>query len=596
MRTLFSHCATVVAEAIFLELKQAGYTTGIPGKWGLGDGDSATGYSTSGYPLARGFDFFVGQSSQVGCHDWYPSVVQNQSDIASTVVANQYIDTKNCLHSATPACYWANDMAAREGVGFIRAHAHDAAPFFLYLATTTPHVGSLAGVVNAWPTPLAYMSRFGDGSGPYADWPLQQRQFASAVWAQDEIVGAVLRELKAQRIVQDTLVMFSGDNGPDSHALAFFDDPGPFRGKKRSLHEGGVRQTIVALWPGTIPPNSTSRHVFAFWDLLPTAADLAGLDRALWPATDGVSVAPLLTHGAAAQAETHEYLYWEFCDHSKVDGLLPQAYAPGWNQAVRFDQGAREWKAIRSNSDNRSVLLYDLATDVSESISVASNPAHAAVVAAALGFMREAHIEDRFWKSSQNASDECCASCFKHTGCPYPCVGVPAPTPPPSPPIPLTDLSGPWSSTCSEGPCRFSLEVGADRTITIHNDNSTSSCWDSGDGIISVDGRTISNVACTAAPSCIRHASAVVRADQLTQTVNNYYPFGTGIEYTIVWNVDDTGGMEGPVDGRAHRWPDWKRTVMFDALVPPSLLDDRLKSSDQVQARANARPANAVRH
>jgi len=548
-------------------LKQAGYTTAIAGKWGLGDGDAATGYNTSGYPLARGFDFFVGQSSQVGCHDWYPSVVQNQSDIGAAVAANQKIDTADCLHSASPVCYWANDMAEHEGVGFIRAHAHDAAPFFLYLATTTPHVGNLAGVGNSWPTPLAYMAHFGANSTDFGAWPLAQRQFASAVWAQDMIVGAVLRELEAQGIRNNTLVMFSGDNGPDSHAFDFFDDPGPFRGKKRSVHEGGVRQTMVALWPGVIAPNSTSEHLLAFWDVLPTAADLAGLDRSEWPPTDGVSVGPLFVGGEAAQTETHEYLYWEFCCNSRVDGLLPQAYAPGWAQAVRFDDGAFEWKAIRSNSDSSKLLLYDLATDVSESHSVAADPSHAVVVAKALGFMEEAHVEDLYWKSSKNATDKCCASCFKHTGCGYPCVKAPgAPTPAPAPPpapIPLADLAGPWTATCSGTPCQFSIALGSDRTVTVHNDNSTTSCWVSGDGIVAADGGTISNVACTANPKCVRHATGAVRAKALTQIVNGYYPYGAGTEYTITWTVSDGGNSE---------WPEWTRTVMFDALVPPSIV------------------------
>ena len=190
-------------------LKQAGYVTGIAGKWGLGDGDAVTGYNTTGYPLARGFDWFVGQSSQVGCHNWYPNLIQNNSDIAAILTRNQKIDNKNCLGTADPTCYWANDMAAETGVSFIRAHANGAAPFFLYLATTTPHVGNLAGEKNDWPTPFAYMSTF-DAGGEFGDWPLEQRQFASATWAQDAIVGDVLKELDEQGIRDSTLVMFSG--------------------------------------------------------------------------------------------------------------------------------------------------------------------------------------------------------------------------------------------------------------------------------------------------------------------------------------------------------------------------------------------------
>ena len=111
--------------------------------------------------------------------------------------------------------------------------------------------------------------------------------------------------------------------------------------------------------------------------------------------------------------------YREFCDYAKVDGLLPQQYEGGWVQALRFDQDGHEWKAIRTNHGD-NVLLYDLAVDISESNNVAA--ANPSVVEQARTYMQDAHVEIPTWKSSQNATDKCCSSCFQHGGCPYPCV------------------------------------------------------------------------------------------------------------------------------------------------------------------------------
>ena len=131
-------------------------------------------------------------------------MIQNQSDFTAAFSPNEKIDNKNCLYSANPTCVWANDLCTTESVAFIRAHADPStAPFFLYLATTTPHVGSLAGTSNSWPTPLEYMSHF--NSTAFEDWPQEQRQFAAATWAQDRIVGSVLKELDDQGVANNTL-------------------------------------------------------------------------------------------------------------------------------------------------------------------------------------------------------------------------------------------------------------------------------------------------------------------------------------------------------------------------------------------------------
>eukprot|EP01060_Flectonema_neradi_P004072 TRINITY_DN1268_c7_g1_i1.p1 TRINITY_DN1268_c7_g1~~TRINITY_DN1268_c7_g1_i1.p1 ORF type:complete len:494 (+),score=95.19 TRINITY_DN1268_c7_g1_i1:57-1538(+) len=384
---------------------QGVYNTALIGKWGLGD------WNTTGYPLAQGFDYFIGQDSQVSCHNWYPETFQNQTNGTAQLPQNAGSNLgPKCLDNGA-TCYWSNDMFKNEAIRYIKNHAHQEKPFFLYLSSTTPHVGNLKGVASEYPVPYGYRQEFKNET-----WSAEQQLFASAVVAQDDMVGAVLDVLVEENIEENTVVWFSGDNGPDSHPFTLFDDPGYFRGKKRSLHEGGIRQTIAIQWKGTVPPKSDSNHMLAFWDLLPTAVELAGLPPVA--NVDGVSIAKLLK--TSSQTEKHEYLYWEFCEPQDINGLLPQVYAPGWIQAVRFDDGDHQWKVIRTNGSDDNIYVWDLSVDISESNDLGKN--NTAVVNKALSYMKGSHVEDKFWKSGTSASPGCCASCFKHGGCPAPCV------------------------------------------------------------------------------------------------------------------------------------------------------------------------------
>ena len=391
-------------------LKKANYTTGLAGKWGLGN------FGSTGYPLQQGFDFFVGQDSQVSCHNWYPSIIQNQTNGVSNVIGNEEVGPQ-CIEKGNTKCKWMNDITLHESLKFIRQNANKDNPFFLYLSTTTPHTGFLRGSKSDWPTPFQYKVFQNE------TWSDEQKQFASAVWAQDKIVGAVIEELEELKIRNDTIVFFSGDNGPDSHDFHVFDDPGPFRGKKRSLHEGGIRQIIVASWPGTVRAGGSSDQLFAFWDFFATAAQLADIPSHEIPAHDGISILPTLIGNNSAQIN-HTHLYWEFCDPNVVNGLLEQQYEPGWIQAVRYDDEVHQWKGIRSNSDSSSLLLFDLSNDISESIDRALY--HPDIVKKILELMENSHTEIATWKSSKNKTDKCCASCFNPKGCPSPCVTYPS--------------------------------------------------------------------------------------------------------------------------------------------------------------------------
>lgn len=410
---------------------------------------------------------------QVACHNWYPSVIQNNTNGKQLVPANQNASKAACGdHRAK--CLWSNDLFNQQAVNVIREQAHSDQPFFLYFATTTPHTGFLKGDSVEYAVPAPYDTRF-------PQYTQTQALFAAATSAQDDFVGAVLDELKALGIEEDTLVFFSGDNGPDSHPFDLFDDPGPFRGKKRSLHEGGVRQTIAVQWKGHIAPNTTSQHLFAFWDLLPTAAELAGIPTSEWPETDGVSMAPLLL-GRSDEQKEHEYLYWEFCYYGNASGLLPQQYDKGWGQAIRLDDADTEWKAIRANRG--PVLLYNLTNDIGESTDVSGK--FPEVVKRVVGLMEQSHVEDPHWKSSNNASDKCCASCFSHSGCNYPCMKKKTADRMISLyPLPIDALAGSWNIGRRDG--AFMRLTQREDRLWLSVTSGKEHCWS--DAVLSVSER-----------------------------------------------------------------------------------------------------------
>jgi len=319
-----------------------------------------------------------------------------------------------------------------------------------------------------------------------------------------------------------------------------------------SLHEGGMRQTIAVQWKGHIQQGSVSDHLFVFYDFLATAAELAGITHSYG---DGVSVVPTLL-GKLPQPK-HQYLYWEFCDNRKSNGLLPQLYAPGWNQALRFDRNNHQWKAIRSNRD--SILLFDLSVDESESNNLAKK--YSDIVTDAISMMEEAHVEDPYWKSAQNKSDKCCNACYNHNGCPYPCKKrgpTPAPTPAPTPPVEPSLLPGIWNATsgAERHTLHFSLSIDQkSQSVFLTNIDSKSSCWQNATGKINKynNGTVIENVVAVG-PSCTRHATGRVRL----KPVVVYHVFDRDYILEEIQN-DALISIDWIVDGSKKRWPDWKK-------------------------------------
>ncbi len=324
-----------VAEA----LKGAGYRTALVGKWGLGDA------GTTGEPTAQGFDSYFGYLDQVHAHTYYPATLW-RNGVEEAVPGN----VESQRNVATERVTYSHDLFTTEAAQFVRANSE--APFFLYLAYTIPHANN------------ERHAALGDGMevpdyGDYAkeDWPASQKGHAAMISRLDRDVGALLDLLRELGIDKNTLVIFSSDNGTHKEGgadPAFFKSSGPLRGIKRDLYEGGIRVPAIAWWPGTVAGGAVSAQPWAFWDFLPTAAELAGTSAP--PEIDGISIAPTLL-GRGEQRQ-HEYFYWEFHEGDFL-------------QAVR--QGP--WKAIRSRKSG-DVELFNLDKDIGETTNVAAeNPA-----------------------------------------------------------------------------------------------------------------------------------------------------------------------------------------------------------------------------
>jgi len=331
-------------------LKSAGYATGIFGKWGLG------GPGSGSEPLDQGFDVFFGFNCQSVAHSYYPKYLwQNRRKVE--------------LDGQT----YAHDPIVQQALAFIREN--NGRPFFCFMPVTIPHAAM--HVPESYMAPFRkkfpeFEDRIGTYAGPDVRNPIAA--FAGMVTKLDEDVGRVLDLLKELGLDEKTLVLFTSDNGPHKeggHDPLFFDSNGPLRGLKRDLYEGGIRVPLLARWPGRIAPGSTTDHVSAFWDMLPTFCELAG--TAPPAGIDGLSMVPTLL--GQGDQKRHEYLYWEF-------------HEQGGKRALRMD----DWKAVQNEvrkNPNGPIELYDLKSDLGEERNRASE--HPELVARARKLFAEAH-------------------------------------------------------------------------------------------------------------------------------------------------------------------------------------------------------------
>lgn len=318
--------------------RNAGFATGIFGKWGLGFPGSGA------EPLDRGFERFYGYNCQRESHSYYPQHLWSNRDRVL------YPENRGKARRV-----YAPDEIQRKGLQFIERAVKEQKPFFAMLTYTLPHAelnlphGDLYKKYQARLTPKPWTPRW---EGDYPATPDAHASFAAMVEQLDRYVGEVRAELKRLGVDDNTLIIFTSDNGPHIEGGAdveYFDSNGPLRGTKRALYEGGIRVPMIAHWAGRIKP-STNSNPAAFWDFHKTFASLLGSESK----TDGVDLMPTLLKGKKLKSERP--LYWEF-------------HEEGGRQAIRKGK----WKLIRQgvNTDKPSLELYDLSADLSESNNLA---------------------------------------------------------------------------------------------------------------------------------------------------------------------------------------------------------------------------------
>lgn len=361
-------------ETIGSVLQEAGYATGAMGKWGLG------GPGSEGAPNRQGFDRWFGYLCQRLAHNYYPVHLWNDDE--EYELDNAYFHPHQRLPDdadpTDPASYepykgnqYAPDVIIERALAFVRDNA--ARPFFLYVPFTLPHVAlqlpeeDLAVYEGMWEeTPYV-------GDAGYTPHPTPRAAYAGMITRMDKDVGRILDLLRELGLEENTVVFFTSDNGPtwvSGVDLEFFGSRGGLRGRKAQIWEGGIRVPMIARWPGRIPAGSVSPFPSAFWDFMPTLAELAGTEA---PTNDGVSLLPTLLGRPEDQVD-HEYLYWEF------QGA----------QAVRLG----DFKGIRVDPD-AEIELYDLVADPAESANVAGR--HPDVIGRIAEIMTTARTESELF-------------------------------------------------------------------------------------------------------------------------------------------------------------------------------------------------------
>jgi len=338
--------ATTLAEV----LKTEGYQTGAFGKWGLGIPGS------EGDPNNQGFDHFFGYICQRMAHRYYPKYLWN-NDQKVMLEGNDW----------TKKATYAPDVIQDSTLAFLEENQDQ--PFFLYMPLIQPHAelqvpnDSIFNKYHGKYPEEPYVNKSkGSEYGPdlvigkYASQENPHATFAAMVKRIDLYVGQVVDKLKELGIEDETIIMFTSDNGPHMEGGAdpqFFDSNGKYRGHKRDLYEGGVRVPFIVKWPGVVKEGATSHHASAFWDILPTVCEITGAEQP--DDIDGISFYPELTGNG--QQPKHDYLYWEF-------------HGQGGKQAII--QG--KWKAVRtqvSQDPDGPLELYNMEENPSESRNVA---------------------------------------------------------------------------------------------------------------------------------------------------------------------------------------------------------------------------------
>ena len=347
--------------------KNAGYATGAFGKWGLG----TTSRDDASNPLKHGFDHFSGWKSQRIAHTYYP-----------TCLVRDGVEVP--LKEGT----FVHDIIMEDAFKFVEENAASKTPFFCYIPTAVPHAAMHAPkeLHEKWrkiyPQFDKKIGKYGAGAGektPNVVNPIAG--FAAMMENLDNQIGQLLDLLKKKGVDENTIVIFSSDNGAHregGHDPSFWDSNGPYRGIKRDLYEGGIHAPMLARWPSTINAGVKSDHLGAHWDVLPTMAGLIG--QPVPKQSDGVSMLPTFL-GQTAKQKEHEFLYFEFI-RGGAESFTSRALRQG------------NWKAVQRSKGNKGkeflpVELYDLSKDTGEKKDLASK--HADKVKAFQKLMDDSH-------------------------------------------------------------------------------------------------------------------------------------------------------------------------------------------------------------
>ncbi len=325
-------------------LKKQNYATAAYGKWGLGYEDS------SGDPLKQGFDDFGGFLCQIHAHNHYPKYLWKSGKKIPMPGNDRTLKGES----------YSQDYFVDWGLEFIRKNKEK--PFFLYLPFAVPHVSIQVPNedIEVYRKTIAEED-YDSNNHRYLKPAYPRAAYAAMVTHMDKGIGQIMNLVKELELDENTIILFSSDNGPAKNRLAgtdsvYFKSANGFRGFKGSLYEGGIRIPLVARWPGKIKAGTVSDLQSAFWDILPTFCDLAEVKTP--DGIDGISLAPTLL-GQDGKQKKHDYLYWEFPSY-------------GGQQALRMGK----WKAVRQNmlQGKNPVIkteLYDLKADPAESVDLA---------------------------------------------------------------------------------------------------------------------------------------------------------------------------------------------------------------------------------
>lgn len=326
------------------EMKRAGYSTAIFGKWGMNEviTNPETGDGV-GHPLKQGFDEFVGFNTHGEAHFHWPDYYW---DGYKKIDLSGGIKKANFKNRQT----YADDIFQKKALDYIDRKAGKE-PFFIYLNYTIPHLGHTAPqssvdryINEGWP------KKRGWSGGHYEMDEEVHTAYAGMITHMDGYIGEIFFKLKEKGIAENTLVFFTSDNGHEAK-YQMFDSNGPLRGKKRDVTDGGIRVPTVAVWPKEIEPGRKISTPLALWDVLPTLCEITGIKPRT--KTDGISFLPAIK-GNMEQQQQHDVMYWEF---NEIKGPM---------QAIRFGN----WKAIRlwnmQQQQLGPVQLYNLDTDIGE--------------------------------------------------------------------------------------------------------------------------------------------------------------------------------------------------------------------------------------